>query len=118
MCDYCADGLWENGAAINVEILAEDLNLKYEELIDLESDIEDWQNIYEGFDFWSDRADAAKTYETPEFKKFLELGERIAFDVRKIVPDNIDVIYYKEGNPNARYYVHRDGTMTLKEKYD
>jgi hypothetical protein len=46
------------------------------------------------------------------------LGERIAFDVRKIVPDNIDVIYYKEGNPNARYYVHRDGTMTLKEKYD
>jgi hypothetical protein len=118
MCDYCADGLWENGAAINVEILAEDLGLNYEDLLDLESDIDDWQAMYEDFDFWSDRASPEKTYSTPEFKRFLELGEKIAYEVRKIVPEEIPVIYFKEGKPNARYYINNNNTMTLKEQYD
>jgi hypothetical protein len=74
--------------------------------------------MYEDFDFWSDKSNPEKIYKSDVFKEFLKLGEKIAFEVRKIVPENISVIYYKEGKPNARYYVHSDGTLTLKEKYD
>ena len=117
MCDYCADGLWEDGVATNLEFLLDSLNLDFNEFTDLDKEITEWQNMYEDFDLWSDQSNNDEFYNSDEFKKFLELGEKIAFKIRKIVPEDIEVIYFKEGRPSARYYVH-DKTMTLKEKYD
>jgi hypothetical protein len=118
MCDYCADGLWEDGKATDLQLLAKELNLDYTKLGDLNKEIDAWQAIYEEFDFWSDKSDPEKIYNSKEFLKFLELGEKIAFQVREIIPKDIKVIYYKEGPVNARYFVNEDGTMLLKERYD
>jgi hypothetical protein len=119
MCDYSADGIWANGGATDLELIAEELNMPYNsKWKSIQNELYDWQSKYENFDFWSDKADYEKTYNTQEFKKFLEQGKKIAFEVRDIIPNNIDVIYFSEGRPNARYCVNTDGTMTLKEKYD
>jgi len=119
MCDYAADGIWVNGAASEMGLIAEDFNMEYDDkLKKLQEKLDKWQDMYEEFDFWSDKADAEKTYATPEFKEFLKLGEELAYEVREIIPKDIPVIYFKEGKPNARYIVNSDRTMTLKEKYD
>jgi hypothetical protein len=118
MCDYSADGIWINGVAADLEIIAEDLDMEYDDkLKQLQKKLDDWQYRYEQFDFWSDRADTKKIYATPEFKQFLQIGEEIAYEIRELMPEDISVIYFHEGSPNARYIVNNDKTMTLKEKY-
>ncbi len=116
MCDYCADGLWEDGAAIDADILAEDFEIPKEIMEPIAKRLSDWQAMYENFDFWSAEADYEKIRSTPEFREFTKLGTELAREIRDILPDNIDVIYYDESQP-ARFYVQKNGEFVLKESY-
>jgi hypothetical protein len=119
MCDYCADGLWVEGAASDLESILKELEIPFDAKAESLSDsLKKWQETYENFDFWSPMANYSEVYSSDEFKDFLNEGEEIAYKVREIIPKEISIIYFKENNPQARYLVNEDKTMTLKEKYD
>ena len=100
MCDYCADGLWLNGAAVSAEIIPELEELEYlsippapESLI---HKISEWQELYEGFEFYDFRVDDKEIVSRPEYKKFLEMGPIITKEVRQWLPPEIEVVYFNE----------------------
>ena len=119
MCDYCADGLWVEGAASDLKSIMKDLEIPFDtKAKSLSDSLKKWQETYENFNFWSPIVNYDEIYSSEEFKEFLIEGEEIAYKVREIIPKEISIIYFKESNPQARYWVNEDKTMTLKEKYD
>jgi len=114
MADYCADGLWRNGAAIDTDILKEEFNIPDNIADHLEKKIAKWQEMYEQFDFWSEKANSEETYKTDEFREFERLGTEIAKEVRKILPEDIPVIYFDEIT-GKRYIVQSNGEFIYKK---
>ncbi len=80
MADYCADGLWENGAAIDADYLTEDLNFSQEFVDSVRGPLEKWQNMYEGYNLYTSKEESQKVYDSEDFKEFEKLGEQI-FDI-------------------------------------
>jgi len=112
----CADGLWISGAATDAEDIAATFGVPWEKMEPIATQIDVWQGMYENFDFWSNESDLKSIKESPEFKEFLKLGERIATQIREILPDKVEVIYFDEGIP-ARFYVLPGGHFKVKEIY-
>jgi len=115
MCDYCADGLWEDGYAIDIDMLVEDYDIPEELIKDLRPKIEEWQDLYESFEFYDPDVSDEEIKSREEYKKFMKLGPEIAYEVRHILPTSIRVIYFDEDN-SKEYIVELDGTMKLFER--
>ena len=116
MCDYAADGLWIEGAATDAKDIATTFGIPWEKMEPISNQIDIWQGIYEDFDFWSNESDPKLIKESSKFKEFLKLGEKIAIQIRGILPDEVEVIYFDDGIP-ARFYVLPDGQFKVKEIY-
>jgi len=99
-CDYLADGLWCDGAAIDIEELSEKFNLPSKETKYLKSLIDKWQAMYEEFDFWNSEESYpdryAKIHSSDEFREFSRLGTIITNMIRDVLPKEIPVIYFDE----------------------
>jgi len=107
MCDYCADGLWRNGYAIDAGMLAEEFNIPDEVIKPLAKEIEEWQELYEGFEFYDPNVDTQVIMQRPEYFKFREMGPHIAEKIRKLLPDDVRVIYFYEDS--GREYIYYPG---------
>jgi hypothetical protein len=95
MCDYCADGLWDNkGRAIHCSDIKELYNFTIPKKIC--KNIELWQDMYENFNFYESREITKKELETEEFIEFETLGEKIFQDLSKIIPENVTLEYFNE----------------------
>jgi hypothetical protein len=102
MCDYCADGIWINGAATVVEDI---YNLK-----SLSKRFENWQEEYESFNLFNKNRIQTKVFEkSNRFKRFVKEGANLTILVRKRLPGRYKVVYFNEKN-NKRYI------LNLKEK--
>jgi len=117
MTDYSADGLWWDGSAIDIDYLAKEFIIDTKDIEQLRIDIDTWQSMYESFSFWNPEVDDNEIRQTEEFQSFLKLGKKIAKHIRKIIPSDIEVIYFDEEIP-ARFFVKEDGEFILKERYD
>jgi len=115
MCDYCADGLWRNGAAIDIDMLQEEFNLSDKDTERLREKIDSWQEMYEQFDFWSAEVNPKETYKTDEFREFERLGTEIAKEVREVLPEDTPVIYFDEMSAK-RYIVQPDGEFIYQKE--
>lgn len=96
MCDYTADGLWFNGAAIDASCLIKDFGFKETDLEEIRDLIDKWQQMYETFDFYSPKADAEKTYASNDFLLFQKLGEYIFALMKDIPQDDYIIEYFDE----------------------
>jgi hypothetical protein len=104
MCDYCADGLWDDeGRATHWSMLKEDYNFELPE--NLINKLEDWQAQYEKFNFFESAEITDKELSTPEFKEFEKLGKEIALEISLLAPDDVQVIYFNERD-NKRYLIN------------
>ena len=105
MCDYCADGLWWNGGAIDCTYKKLPRSLRR-----LKKRIEKWQRQYEYVPVCFD-LEHKLLYKKPWFKKFVEEGWEIAKEVRKLTPSSIEVHYFNEKDLE-RYVLHKNGRMS------
>ena len=85
-CDYCAWGLWLDGAAIDADYLKEDLDFPEEFVDRIREPIERWQNMYEGFNLYTSEEESNEVYASSHFKEFEELGLEIADLFRELNP--------------------------------
>jgi hypothetical protein len=113
MCDYCADGLWYNGSAIDMNFLMEEFQLK--DTDQLTEEIDNWQSSYEKFDLWNPMVDDTEITTSKEFLFFIIQGEKIAKQIRQLLPTSVKVEYFNEDDHN-RYAVEMDGELVLKDK--
>jgi len=122
MCDYCADGLWVNGTATNLNDLILELGLNNNTaernafLNELGADIDIWQLQYEDFDFWSSQATNA-VYDTQKFKDFISFGFDIFKRMHHLIQKNhpeILVEFFDESDSHR--YIILDGVLTLKQE--
>jgi len=97
MCDYCADGLWWNGGAIDTTSKKLPRQIRF-----LKKRISTWQQEYEFlnkgyFDpSWKVRFKSKK----PRNKKWLEEGRLISKKIRKIISGKVKVEYFNEETLN------------------
>ncbi len=102
MSDYCADGLWENGAAIYPEYLYEELNFPKEFVDRVQEPLEEWQNMYEGFNLYSSKEEAQKVYDSLEFETFEKLGNLIFDEFLSLDQDEYIIEYFDERTSTRR----------------
>jgi hypothetical protein len=106
MCDYCADGLWFNGSAIDAEMLYTDFGFEKKDLKKFTKRIEKWQDMYEGFNLYTSKEDSDEEYTTKEFKEFAKLGKKIFRHLKEINLKrqlNYIIEYYDE-ETGKRFY--------------
>ncbi len=102
MSDYCADGLWLNGAAIYPDYLHEDLNFSKEFIDKIRDRIETWQNMYEGYNLYTSRAESQKVYDSADFEEFERLGEEIYKEFLDLDQDEYIIEYFDERTSERR----------------
>ncbi len=96
MADYCADGLWLNGGAIYPDYLSEELNFSEEFVERIREPIEQWQGLYEGFNFYTSEEISDNYYETDGFKTFEKLGRLIYQEFLDLDQDEYIIEYFDE----------------------
>lgn len=82
MCDYSADGLWKDGAAVSWEDIVQDNELTGDVALEFEEigrQIDNWQSQYEAFNLYESTDESEGVYGTEDFKKFMKLGEELFF---------------------------------------
>jgi hypothetical protein len=104
MCDYCAFGLWWNGAAIDSDYLIENLNLSKNKMKPIAKKIEKWQDMYENFNFYESKEVSKKVHRSKDFLKFERLGYEIAFELVKILPKKVEFEFFDE-RTSKRYII-------------
>ena len=84
MCDYTADCLWVDGAAVDWNYLIDEYNFPKDfKIIGIE--VDRWQKMYENFNFWDPDKNPDQIYTTKEYHLFEELGYKIFRAVVKFV---------------------------------
>ncbi len=103
-CDYCADGLWLNGAAIDATYLEDDLNWDKEFVARITPMLDKWQEMYEGFNFYSSLKMSQIIYKSPKFKEFEKLGLEIYEEMKAYEqdPNNYHIIEYLDEKTGER----------------
>jgi len=94
-CDYCATGIWIDGSSASFECL-EEIGFDHLKTQHVFPDLERYQELYEGFDFYSNKADYAKIYASDDFKEYKELGLKIFTELDKVSPYNVLVEHLDE----------------------
>jgi len=112
MCDYCADGLWEDGIATDAEILGKELNWTAFEIGEIGHKAALWQEEYESFDLWDPKLDIKKLKDTEQFQSFIEYGINLSRRVRELVPPDIEVGFFNDFD--NRWYVVPFGKEPLE----
>ena len=104
--DYAATGIWIDGACADYDELS---NLGFDDDIcqAVIPMLEQYQNLYESFDFWSEDADYEKTYKLPAYKEYIRLGEDIFKILSNNSPEQIMVEYLDE-RTGIRYILIND----------
>lgn len=96
MCDYCADGLWLNGGAIDADYLVSDLDFNEEDISEIRGLIDIWQQMYETFDLYSSKEAMNEVYSSNDFLLFSKLGEHIYYLFKQIDQDKYIIEYFDE----------------------
>ncbi len=99
MADYCADGLWYDGEAIDADYLKEDLDFPKKFIDKIKGLIERWQNMYEGYNLYTSGEETQKIYDSDDFKEFEKLGLEIFGIFRELdqdIKDKFNFEYFDE----------------------
>ncbi len=105
MCDYCADGLWLNGGAIDLDYLLETGDFEKEGLESLRKDITNWQEMYERFNLYSNPEETLSVYKSSSFIEFEKLGRDIfrrLDSLNNSSGNKYTIVYFNEKN-SKRY---------------
>ena len=93
MCDYCADGLWdEHGRSIDMDYLKRTFNLSESATSKLTIEINEWQDEYTSWDIGVTGYDKIPI----PVDKFDQRGMEIARSVRTLLPETTKVIFFSE----------------------
>ena len=95
MCDYTATGIWYNGYSVDCDYLIE-LGIPKDKINPFIDRLEEWQDMYEDFDFYTGEQEFKDIYKTEDFKKWEKMGHEICIDIRAIIPEEYDVEYFDE----------------------
>ena len=92
MCDYCANGVWIDGASTDWEDVCEEFNIDHNP--NIEQELDDWQNQYENMMLLDDNLN---TKELKELKEFNEKGFSLFVKIKEALKGkNIKIEYFNE----------------------